>query len=42
MAAAWFGGVRRRFPGPPHTALTPISRVDEHPAEGRHGTIASD
>ena len=42
MAAAWFGGVRSRFPGPPHAALTRISQVD-HDAPGRtDGPIASD
>jgi amino acid transporter len=42
MAAAWFGGVRRRFPGPPHMALTNISRADRRPAGGHHAPIASD
>jgi amino acid transporter len=43
MAAAWFGGVRRQFPGPPHTAITNIVPANHPPpAGGHHGPIASD
>jgi amino acid transporter len=42
LAAAWFGGAKRRFPGPPQTALTDVSRSDPHPMRDRHGHIASD
>jgi amino acid transporter len=43
LAVAWFGGVRRRFPGPPHSALTNIA-ADQNPdpPRGQHGPIASD
>jgi amino acid transporter len=43
LAAAWFGGVRRRFPGPPHPALTSMA-ADQNPdpLRGQHGPIASD
>jgi amino acid transporter len=43
LAAAWFGGARRLFPGPPQAALTSISRGDHHHlARDHHGPIASD
>jgi amino acid transporter len=43
LVAAWCGGVRRRFPGPPHASLTKISADRDHEStRGPHGPIASD
>jgi amino acid transporter len=42
LAAAWFGGARRVFPGPPQTVITDLSRSDHHPARDQHGPVASD
>lgn len=42
LAVAWFGGVGRRFPGPPRTALTGASPDSSRPARDHHGPIAND
>ncbi len=42
LAAAWFGGAGRRFPGPPRTVITGTSPGELHPETDHHGPIASD
>jgi amino acid transporter len=42
LAAAWFGGVRHRFPGPPHASIAALSSdQNPQPPRRRHGPIAS-
>lgn len=43
LAVAWFGGVRRRFPGPPPAAIASLTPVwDPQSTRREHGPVASD